>query len=105
MYSLPAKASCKPLAISPFPRLQVAEGWHGAKEGLVAALKIGSTLSGYEMDGYWFVMRRASRSDMNPMKSHFARELSKTMRLADHCYPDPSVDCGKLVLSFSRVKR
>jgi len=85
------------------------KGWRKAVEGFgrrTADRKY--TLRAIKFDDYWFVLRRASRSNSDSEYLAFAfdevplctRTDLEAMRLADHCYPDPGQTMGRCWVPF-----
>jgi hypothetical protein len=87
-------------AVGHFPGSKRPKGWREAKEGFDRRTDDRQyTLKVIELDGYWFVMRRAGRSnfDLEYLALAFdevplcTRTDEEAMRLAEHCYPFPGL--------------
>ena len=90
------------------------KGWRKAKEGFGRRTDDRKyTLKVEEQDGYWLVMRRASRSvlDLEYLALAFdevplcTRTDEEAMRLAEHCYPDPRLTMAGLWVPYFSFKR
>jgi hypothetical protein len=81
-----------------FPGSKRPKGWRKAVDGFGRRTEDRKyTLRVFTIGSYWFVLRRAGRSNLDYEHLSLAYEEvpfctrtdEEAMRLADHCYPDP----------------